>query len=294
MAKGHEFNFIFNHAIVMGAVQRFLITAFTIDRDQYENAELFIMYEFGSDGGYDECGAAIPFAELEDHQRDLALLEKSLRDEEYNERDDVSDKIIDVIKNDFHLESKLRNLFLSHDLLVSSAVIQYAQYAINVANRKLSPLVNWTIANPSAYLSRITDTFWYLDDCSYIVELVEKVQNKFGMLDTSEVNVAIKKTLTGIRNLKGWFGLNQSCIDVENALFEVEESLNDQMTTYDDSYWLYNVMESGTDLKNSIYYAKRAILANQVMEYQYADAVKAFNVSAEEKKLWKQLFSEKE
>ena len=53
-------------------------------------------------------------------------------------------------------------------------------------------------------------------------------------------------------------------------------------------------MESGTDLKNSIYYAKRAILANQVMEYQYADAVKAFNVSAEEKKLWKQLFSEKE
>ena len=54
----------------------------------------------------------------------------------------------------------------------------------------------------------------------------------------------------------------------------------DQMATYDDYYWLYNVMESGTDVKNSIYYAKRAILAYQVMEYQYADAVKAFNVSA--------------
>lgn len=283
MAKGHELNFIFNHAIVMGAVQRFLITAYTIDRDQYEHAKLFIMYEFDSDGGSDEWSAAIPFTELEDHQRDLALLEKSLRDEEYDERDDVSDEIIDVIKNDFHLESKLRNLFLSYDFLVSSAVIQYAQYAINVASRKLSPLVNWTIANPSAYLNRITDAFRYLDDCSYIAELVKKVQNKFGVSDTSEVNAAIEETLTEIRNLKGRFGLNQACIDVENALFEVEEALNDQMTTYDDSYWLYNVMKSGTNLKNSIYYAKRAILANQVMEYQYADAVKAFNVSAQDR-----------
>lgn len=282
MTKGHELNFIFNHAIVMGAVQRFLITAYTIDRDQYEHAKLFIMYEFDSDGGSDEWSAAIPFTELEDHQRDLALLEKSLRDEGY----DVSDEIIDVIKNDFHLESKIRSLFLSHDFLVSSAVIQYAQYAINVASRKLSPLVNWTIANPSAYLNRITDAFRYLDDCSYIAELVEKVQNKFGVPDTSEVNAAIEETLTEIRNLKGRFGLNQACIDVENALFEVEEALNDQMATYDDSYWLYNVMKSGTNLKNSIYYAKRAILANQVIEYQYADAVKAvkaFNVSAQDR-----------
>ena len=282
MTKGHELNFIFNHAIVMGAVQRFLITAYTIDRDQYEHAKLFIMYEFDSDGGSDEWSAAIPFTELEDHQRDLALLEKSLRDEGY----DVSDEIIDVIKNDFHLESKIRSLFLSHDFLVSSAVIQYTQYAINVASRKLSPLVNWTIANPSAYLNRITDAFRYLDDCSYIAELVEKVQNKFGVPDTSEVNAAIEETLTEIRNLKGRFGLNQACIDVENALFEVEEALNDQMATYDDSYWLYNVMKSGTNLKNSIYYAKRAILANQVIEYQYADAVKAvkaFNVSAQDR-----------
>lgn len=45
MTKGHELNFIFNHAIVMGAVNRFLITTYTIDRDQYENAKLFIMYE---------------------------------------------------------------------------------------------------------------------------------------------------------------------------------------------------------------------------------------------------------
>ena len=104
MAKGHELNFIFNHAILMGAVQRFLITAYTIDRDQYKHAKLFIMYEFDSDGGSDEWSAAIPFTELEDHHRDLALLEKSLRDEEYDERDDESDDIIAVIKNDLHLE----------------------------------------------------------------------------------------------------------------------------------------------------------------------------------------------
>lgn len=277
MPNVYQLHNIFCHTEVIGSRERFRITAYTIDQDRYEDAKLFISYEFECDNEVDEWSVSIPFVELEDHQHDMVLLTDAIRDEDYDERDDVYDEIIAVVEHEFHPGSRFTNLFLAHDFLVNLSVVQYTQYAINVASRKLTPSVDVEPVKRFTYYEHIKEAFRYLDDCAHIVDMLGDVQTEFGVEDTAPFEVVVRDTLAQIRDLKWKFGLNPVCIDVENALFGVERVLNATPACYDDSVYLWSVMESQKNLKNSIYFARRAILSAQVLEQQYFDVDAEFN-----------------